>query len=50
MEGKSKIGRLRKSWIDEGEEDLKTMEIRISYTVARDRQEWRNILLEANTL
>jgi hypothetical protein len=47
MEGKSKIGRLRKSWIVEVEEDLKAMRIRIWYAVARDRQEWRKILLEA---
>jgi len=43
---KNEIGRLRKSWIDEVEEDLKTMGIRISYTVGRDRQEWKTILLE----
>ena len=48
MEGKSKIGRLRKSWIDEIDEDLKATGIRILYTVARDRQEWRKILLEAD--
>jgi hypothetical protein len=47
MEAKSEIGKLLKSWINEAEEDLKAMGMRIWYTVARDRQEWRKILLEA---
>jgi hypothetical protein len=35
MEGKNKIGRLRKSWIDEIDEDLKAIGIRILYSGQR---------------
>jgi hypothetical protein len=47
MEGTGKRGRPRKRWIDEFEEDLKIMRIRNWYAVAKDRQEWRKIVLEA---
>jgi hypothetical protein len=47
MEGTTKRGRLRKRWIDEVEEDLKIMGIRNWHAVAKDRQEWRKIILEA---
>jgi hypothetical protein len=47
MEGKRKRERPRKRWIDEVEEDLKIMGIRNRHAVARDRQEWRRIVLEA---
>jgi hypothetical protein len=39
--------RPRKRWKDEVEEDLKIMRIRHWHTVAKDRQEWREIVLEA---
>jgi hypothetical protein len=47
MEGNRKRRRPRKRCVDEVEEDLKIMEIRNWHVVARDRQEWRRIVLEA---
>jgi hypothetical protein len=47
IEGTRKRGRPRKRWIDEVEEDLKIMGIVNWHAVAKDRQEWRKILLEA---
>jgi hypothetical protein len=46
MEGTRKRGRPHKRWIDE-EEDLKIMGIRNWHAVAKDRQERRKIVLEA---
>jgi hypothetical protein len=43
MEGTTKR---RKRWIDKVEENLKIMVIRNWHAVAKDRQEWRNIVLE----
>jgi hypothetical protein len=37
----------RKIWIDEVEEDLKIMGTINWHAVAKDRQEWRKIVLEA---
>jgi hypothetical protein len=39
--------RPRKRRIDDVEEDLKIMGVRNWHAVARDRQEWRRIVLEA---
>jgi hypothetical protein len=47
MEGTRKRGRPRKRWIGEVEEDLKIMEIRNWHAVAKYRQKWRKIVLEA---
>jgi hypothetical protein len=47
MEGTRKKGRQRKRWIDEVEDDLKIIGIRNWHAVAKGRQEWRKIVLEA---
>jgi hypothetical protein len=47
MEGKRKRGRPHKRWREEVEKDLNTMGIQNRKTVARDRREWRKIVLES---
>jgi hypothetical protein len=47
MEGTRKRGKPRKGWIDEVEEDLNIMGISNCHAVAKDRQEWSKIVLEA---
>jgi hypothetical protein len=47
IEGARKRGRPHKRRIDEVEEDLKIIGIRNWHAVAKDRQEWRKIVLEA---
>jgi hypothetical protein len=46
-EGTRKIGRPRKRWEDEFEEDLNLMGIRNGRAAARDRRKWSKILLQA---
>jgi hypothetical protein len=47
MEGTRKRGRSCKRWKDEAGEGLKIMEIRNWHAMAKDRQKWRKIVLEA---
>jgi hypothetical protein len=47
MEGTRKRERPRTRWIDEGKEDWKIMGIRHWHAVAKDRQDWRNLVVEA---
>jgi hypothetical protein len=47
MEGTRKRGIPRKRWIDEVEEGFKFMGIRNWHAAAKDRQEWRKIVLKA---
>lgn len=47
IEGRRLQGRPRKRWIDSIEEDLKRMSIRNWKSVARNRDEWRGIVMEA---
>jgi hypothetical protein len=45
MEGTRKIGRPRKRWKYKVEGDLKIMGIKNRHAMARDRWEWRNVIL-----
>jgi hypothetical protein len=47
VEGRRKIGRPRKRRRDESEDGLNVMGIRNRHAMARDRREWRKIVLEA---
>jgi hypothetical protein len=47
VKGTRKRGIPRIRWTVEVEEDLKIIGIIICYTMARDRKEWRRIVLEA---
>jgi hypothetical protein len=47
MEETRKSGRPRKGWIDDVEENLKITGIRNWHAVARDRKEWKGIVVEA---
>jgi hypothetical protein len=47
IEGTRKIGRPRKIWKDEVEEDLNIMGVKNGRAVARDRRKWRKIVLQA---
>jgi len=46
MERIRKRGRPRKRWTDEMDEDLKRMGTKGRHSVARDRMEWRGIILD----
>jgi hypothetical protein len=50
IEGTRKRGRPCKRWIDKVEENLKVMGIRNWHAVAKGRQEWRKIVLEAKVV
>jgi hypothetical protein len=47
MHGTKRKGRRRKRWIDEVQQDLRTMGVRGWRTRARDRQEWRRVTRQA---
>jgi hypothetical protein len=47
VEGTRQRGRQRKIWRDEVEEDLNIMGIQNRQAVARDRREWRKVVLES---
>jgi hypothetical protein len=47
MHGTKRKGRPRKRWIDDVEQDLRTMGVRGWRTGAADRQEWRRVIREA---
>jgi hypothetical protein len=47
MNGTKRKGRQRKRWIDDVEQDLRTMGVRGWRTRARDRQEWRRVTRDA---
>lgn len=47
MEGNRRQGRPRNRWIDEVKKDLQQMRIRNWKSTAKDRDEWRRIVLKA---
>jgi hypothetical protein len=47
MHGTKRKGRPRKRWMDDVEQDLKTMGVTGWIKRARDRQEWRRVITEA---
>jgi hypothetical protein len=47
MQGTKRKRHPRKRWIDDVEQDLRTMGMRGWRTKARDRQEWRRVIREA---
>jgi hypothetical protein len=46
MRGTKRKGHQRKPWIDDVEQDLRTMGVRGWRTRARDRQKWRRVTKE----
>jgi hypothetical protein len=50
LHGTKKEDRPRKRWIDDVEQDLRTMGVRGWRTRARDRQEWRRVTREAKSI
>jgi hypothetical protein len=48
--GKSSVGKPRKMWLDDVENDLKKMGVRGWRKIAKDRDAWKLILKEARVL
>jgi len=47
--GRRIIGRSRKRWIEDAEEDIQTMGIRGWRKLSKERMEWKKITEKANT-
>jgi hypothetical protein len=46
-EGQMSVGRPRLQWKDGVEDDLRKLNVKNWWTVAKDRESWKNILWEA---
>jgi hypothetical protein len=49
-EGRRRIGRPRKRWVEDVEEDLRKMGVRGSRRKAKEKTEWANVIKETRVL